>query len=720
MEFQNKQEWKVKGIQLGYVLGLSLIIAAIIYFFASNWPGFEKWTKIILSIGLIVLFYVLSFLLNRIMKGHPFLSRLFLFFGCLSFGVGVALLGQIYNSHADSYMLFVVWTIPALLFSYFTKYQPFYVLTYLLIHIAFWFFLFPSSGFHYIPEAFLKWILIGIALLNGLLYTITARQILMSKSLQWLSFIVLHIIMLGLTIGELVDPFNILISVLYVAILIFLYFYHIKNQLHNSYFIILTVASIAFIVIKFIEFLIYMNTEYIFLFTLLLPFVMIGIVMYGLRKWKLHQKGEHYTFFKKMIMVMTIVISSIITASSIFGISLLIIEDISYPFFMFLSIVLILLASIKRDWESIIRYTLLLTAYLIGIPAAITANLLIAILFIAVLKYVFWTFQNVLVRYITYVSILIVLAGSLFEMNYFSKELIIGFIFLINSLVYFVSNRVFKSSMKRTLLNNSMFYAMLCFFLLTFLFEEQPFLYYPINGLYFVITTFLVLLSLKQSFHNDYWMFLAFWFSYIIYKYYDLVWDLLHKSITFLLIGIIVLFITWRFDHTWKLSPGNHVRIKHLSVAIIMAIQFIIIGGQIWKSEILLKNGDLIKLELAPVDPRSLLQGDYLILSYQISSLELDNEEWGNQLQIGLRKNEAGVYEYSGSYVIGKKIPDNMQGKADVWITGKMKGYNNIEYGIENYFVPEGTGLDLQGKVNFAYVRVAANGDAMLVELTEK
>ncbi|HHY74808.1 MAG TPA: GDYXXLXY domain-containing protein [Bacillus bacterium] len=58
--------------------------------------------------------------------------------------------------------------------------------------------------------------------------------------------------------------------------------------------------------------------------------------------------------------------------------------------------------------------------------------------------------------------------------------------------------------------------------------------------------------------------------------------------------------------------------------------------------------------------------------------------------------------------------------KADVWLTGRLKGYKNIEYGIENYFVPEKTGWALQEKIKYAYVKVAANGDSMLVEVVEE
>ena len=721
MELSTKEEWKAKGIELGYVFGLSLIIAAIVYFFASNWPGFDKWTKIALSVGLLVLFYVVSFLVKYMLKQHPFLRPLFLFSGCLSFGVCVALLGQIYNSHADSYMLFVIWAIPALLFSFLSRFQPFYVLSFIVIHLAIYFFLFPSSGFHYVPDGIVKWVFLSIAVLNGILFLLTDRNLIKSCPVQFLSFIVLHVIMLGLTMEDLLDSFNIFVSLLYIGVLGFFYRYITSKQLHKSFYIVLGLASIAFVVIKFIEFVVYTNTEYIYLFTIILPFIIVGLGIYGLKKWGKKSNGKEQAFFKKVIVGITTAIASVIAGSSLFGLSFLFIDDISFSIFAFFSVFLIVLAKIKQNWDSIITYTLLFTALFIGIPATIESNLAIDLLFLATLIYVFWTFKRRTIRYITYLSMMIVIAGSFFQANDFSKEVVIGCIFLLNVVVYIISTKLSETPVQEILMHNSMFYGLLAFFVLTFLYDNQPFLYYSVNALYFIATTLLVLWSLRRNYKIRYRIFLAFWFIYIVYKYYDLIWSLVHKSVTFLITGVLILLIVKHFDRFVKpLSAKRLPQIKVIYLFIVIVVQFVILGVQVGKSESLLANGDLIKLELQPVDPRSLLQGDYLTLRYSITSLQIEDERWNELVMIGLVEKENGLFEYSGDYVVGKDISGDIREKADVWITGRFKGYENIEYGIENYFVPEGTGLDLQNKINYAYVKVAANGDAMLVRVTEE
>ncbi|MNN77777.1 hypothetical protein D3C81_1942710 [compost metagenome] len=50
-------------------------------------------------------------------------------------------------------------------------------------------------------------------------------------------------------------------------------------------------------------------------------------------------------------------------------------------------------------------------------------------------------------------------------------------------------------------------------------------------------------------------------------------------------------------------------------------------------------------------------------------------------------------------------------------IRGKWDGYRSFDYGIEHYFVPEGTGIGLERQVRYAEVKVSAKGDAILVRL---
>src|SRR5690625_5562041 len=136
---------KLRTIQTSYLLGISLILTGITYFFAANWGYFDRIIKVSLSISLLILFYLIHFLLKRFIKHRHFLSNWSLFAVSIVFGVTVTLIGQIYNSHADSYHLFIVWIISVLSLAFMIRYIPLYVLAFILANLSMLFFFFQLS-----------------------------------------------------------------------------------------------------------------------------------------------------------------------------------------------------------------------------------------------------------------------------------------------------------------------------------------------------------------------------------------------------------------------------------------------------------------------------------------------------------------------------------------------------------------------------------------------
>lgn len=63
---------------------------------------------------------------------------------------------------------------------------------------------------------------------------------------------------------------------------------------------------------------------------------------------------------------------------------------------------------------------------------------------------------------------------------------------------------------------------------------------------------------------------------------------------------------------------------KWLIVAFNLIVLIVFINYSILKKESILSEGKLVLLELAPVDPRSLMQGDYMELRYAIAQ---DNDD---------------------------------------------------------------------------------------------
>src|SRR5690625_4477234 len=123
---------KLRTIQTSYLLGISLILTGIIYFFAANWAYLARVIKVTISISLLILVYRIHFLLSRFITHRPFLSNWSLLAASIVIGGAVALLGQIYDSHADSYQSFLLWLIPVLALAFMTRYSSFYVLAFIL------------------------------------------------------------------------------------------------------------------------------------------------------------------------------------------------------------------------------------------------------------------------------------------------------------------------------------------------------------------------------------------------------------------------------------------------------------------------------------------------------------------------------------------------------------------------------------------------------------
>lgn len=147
----------------------------------------------------------------------------------------------------------------------------------------------------------------------------------------------------------------------------------------------------------------------------------------------------------------------------------------------------------------------------------------------------------------------------------------------------------------------------------------------------------------------------------------------------------------------------------------------------------LLRSGREIVLQVHPVDPRDLFRGDYVILGYDISPANLSDEVNGatlNPIKRGqpvyatLQADAAGLWNVkslSPSYPADAAAGDVvMKGLVQHIWPGAKPGEQQvaIKYGIESYFVPEGTGRKLEDSVREkkiqAVIAVGSDGTAAI------
>jgi uncharacterized membrane-anchored protein len=94
--------------------------------------------------------------------------------------------------------------------------------------------------------------------------------------------------------------------------------------------------------------------------------------------------------------------------------------------------------------------------------------------------------------------------------------------------------------------------------------------------------------------------------------------------------------------------------------------------------------GESILVRTVPVDPRDLLSGQYMALRYEFS--RRDGFEGGREVWVVLR-------EYEGFFVPRLFLPVRPAeiDPGEVVIRGRVVNSSSFEFGIERYFVPEGT-----------------------------
>lgn len=154
-------------------------------------------------------------------------------------------------------------------------------------------------------------------------------------------------------------------------------------------------------------------------------------------------------------------------------------------------------------------------------------------------------------------------------------------------------------------------------------------------------------------------------------------------------------------------------------------VQLAIVFGLVVFNAAVLARGTEILLPIEPFDPQDPLRGDYVLLQYEISSIE---EDFFGDKRNGLKENDL-IYVSLGkkdNYWIAKgasvqKPKEGLFIKGNVGYLYSRVGGIPVKYGIEEYFIPEGTGAALEEKIRarqaFAKVVVDKNGKAILKDI---
>jgi len=185
---------------------------------------------------------------------------------------------------------------------------------------------------------------------------------------------------------------------------------------------------------------------------------------------------------------------------------------------------------------------------------------------------------------------------------------------------------------------------------------------------------------------------------------------------------------------------------KNLLIILAVAFQVLAVASMAISKEWLLSTGQEVVLQTAPIDPRDIFKGDYVRLDYafsKISMSQLDESflvnglDKGQKVYLSLTTDENGLAQ-------GERL--SLSPPADVtYLTGRVKspwpyyGYKkssaedrnrkikqqavNIKYGLEQYYVEQGKGLEMEkirgGRDDFQvpmliHVAVSDSGESVI------
>ena len=126
-----------------------------------------------------------------------------------------------------------------------------------------------------------------------------------------------------------------------------------------------------------------------------------------------------------------------------------------------------------------------------------------------------------------------------------------------------------------------------------------------------------------------------------------------------------------------------------------------------------LKDGQLVLLQLAPVDPRSLMQGDYMRLNYQEASSAPVDEQTATRGYAVLRTDSNQVGEIV-------RLQNTLEPVNDNELVIKYKRINRrLFLGAESFFFEEGQDT-LYQKAVYGGLKVNDKGQNLLVGLYDK
>ena len=133
----------------------------------------------------------------------------------------------------------------------------------------------------------------------------------------------------------------------------------------------------------------------------------------------------------------------------------------------------------------------------------------------------------------------------------------------------------------------------------------------------------------------------------------------------------------------------------------------------IWQKERVLAAGTPMLLELAPVDPRSLIQGDYMRLDYAMARSISEQKGWPRDGLLVVSLDSAGVAKFVRRHESGEQL------RAGERLLRYRARDNRVRVGSDAFHFQEGLANHFS-RAKYGELRVDAHGTSVLVGLRDE
>ena len=158
----------------------------------------------------------------------------------------------------------------------------------------------------------------------------------------------------------------------------------------------------------------------------------------------------------------------------------------------------------------------------------------------------------------------------------------------------------------------------------------------------------------------------------------------------------------------------------------VILLALVAVNTGIWQKERLLKQGEVMILQLAPVDPRSLMQGDYMALNYAITRpLQL---ELYQQRQVCISVPSTPCLPLSGNIIVDldtqRQVTQARFDQGDPLKANQLRvkyhmNSGSLTVGTNAYFFQEGHG-ERFAHARYGAFRVGKDGTALLTAMLDE